>query len=111
MVSTPIQRTSVKSNFRYHSGINFIYREDNRWFQDQLHLLNRPDRPLGKSLKIISPITKVLVSLNMGMFHFWYDSAGPLLKLLDENKNLEVNVKVKFDSISRDFFLKEKFSF
>jgi hypothetical protein len=111
MVSTAIVRTGKKSNFSYYPGIKFIYRHNNRWFQDTLVASDKKTEPLGKSFTAVSASKKVIISLNMGMFHFWYDSAGPLLRLLEENPDLEVIVDYSFlhmpaDKNFYDFLLK-----
>jgi hypothetical protein len=111
MVSTAIATTSKKSNFNYHPGINFVYRSQNRWFQDTLIVNNKKHFPLGNSMSALSTNKKVVITLNMGMFHFWYDSAGPLFRILEEHPDLEVLIDNSFlhmdtDKTFYDFFLK-----
>jgi hypothetical protein len=111
MVSTAIARTENKSNFKYNAGIKFIYKNENRWFQDPLFASDKKTDPLGKSMSALSANKKVIITLNMGMFHFWYDSVGPLLRLLEEDPNLEVFLDYSFlhmdsDKNFYDFLLK-----
>jgi hypothetical protein len=110
MVSTAIVKTENKSNFKYNAGIKFIYKNENRWFQDPLFASDKKTDPLGKSMSALSANKKVIITLNMGMFHFWYDSVGPLLRLLEEDPNLEVFIDYSFlhaeDKNFYDFLLK-----
>lgn len=106
MVSTPIKLTNTNTNFDYHPGFKIIYKADNWGLSESVMLQDKMVRPLGESLRLVSPNKKVLLSAFTGMFHFWYDTAGPLLSFIKEHQDVEVIIDSSLikDNLDGPFF-------
>lgn len=88
MHSTPI-RTTYTNNFKfskdlayYQPGQSFDQPWDNISLEDLGGISNYVD--------FRSQNKKILITVNSGMFHFWYDSVGTVLRCLEENPGAEV---------------------
>jgi hypothetical protein len=85
MVSTAIRTTSIKDNFEYISETSYfvggssIPSDPKLFTEDTLNYLDlRSDKP------------KLVFLLHSGMFHFWYDSVGFLLRHLEKHPETEL---------------------
>jgi hypothetical protein len=89
MVSTGIRNTYNKSNFKYHEGTVYLTNAESplSW---NVSLRKEPYPNSSKFVDLRSENKKLLVTLNNGMFHFWYDTVGALLGHLKENSNTEL---------------------
>lgn len=111
MVSTTIKTTTSDSNFDYYPDLRVIYKDQNHWIANSIVTETKVTRPLGNSARFVSPNKKIIITAMSGMFHFWYDTVGSLLRLAETIPNVEVIIDSSFmamhlDKSFFDFFLK-----
>lgn len=106
MVSTPLKLTETDTNFDHYPGFGIIYRSESPLFSQSVMVNEKMTQPLGRTLRLVSPNKKVLVSAFGGMFHFWYDTVGPLLSFLEENPDAEIVIdsSLAYHEIHQSFF-------
>ena len=106
MVSTAIKLTTTSTNYKYYPGFGIIYGDENHLLSESVLVRDKMERPIGKSIRFVSPTKKVFLTAYSGMFHFWYDSAGPLLSFIKDHPGIEVIVdtSVVQDQLDGSFF-------
>jgi hypothetical protein len=85
MVSTAIRITNIKNNFEYNSETAYFVGGSSYPLDS---VSNTEDT--SKYLDLRSENKKVVILPNSGMFHFWYDSVGPLLRHLAKHPDTEL---------------------